>query len=166
MENHKSLKPPPFNKTFRRNLSSRVLSSVVFVITISLLVNFRLFGNDAPLLTQLVLGFFALSSFILSIYNFGDRFVLDETGIAYTNVLIGRKRGVKKHVKWSDIESVKEYRGKTLFLFLREGGKKMVLDSIERYPELREIVRASTDDFSVWPQKSKIHQHRGGENQH
>ena len=103
-----------------------------------------------PLPTQLFLGAIAVISLILSIYNLGDRFIVDEGGISYENRLIKRRWGGRRRLEWSEVVHAKEYRGKTLFLFLEEGKKRFVIDSIDDYEGLKAIILSNVKDFHHW----------------
>ena len=101
-----------------------------------------------------VLASLALASLASLISAFADRYTLSETGIEYSNSLLLRLGVRPRRVAWDQVVQVKEprrpgaggaeARSGPLFLVLRSG-RKMVLDSLQDYDEIRRAVRHHCD---------------------
>ncbi len=81
---------------------------------------------------------------------YADRYVLEESGILYENRLLRLLGAAPRRLRWSDVARVREHRRlsfgrpearpSALFLIPRSG-RRMVLDSLERFDEVLSIVR-------------------------
>lgn len=138
----------PTVRTFRRSSGQRFLSIACAVIFPGGAAS-MLLENGFTIGASILL---ALS--LLSLANltgaYADRYTLGESGVQYENRLLG-KLGVRpRYLAWEDVARVREHRRlsfgrpeaspSTLFLFPRSG-RRMVLDSLERFDEVLEIVR-------------------------
>ncbi len=85
-----------------------------------------------------------------SLLNLGDRYVLDEGGIAYSNPILSRLgMRLERRVPWTEVVSVRAHRGwshgsresapSALFLQLATGGR-FVIDSVDEMEEISRLV--------------------------
>ncbi len=140
--------PPGATRTFRRSPGQRFLSVACAAIFLGGAVSMLLEGGltiGASILLTLAL---------LSLANltgaYADRYTLGESGVLYENRLLGILGVRPRRLEWEDIERVREHRRlrfgrpdaspSALFLFPRSG-RRMVLDSLERFDEVLDIVR-------------------------
>ncbi len=97
-----------------------------------------------------VTGVLLLLSAGASLLNLGDRYVLDEGGISYSNPILSRLGlRLERRVPWPDVVSVRAHRGwshgfresapSALFLQLVTGGR-FVIDSVDEMEEVRRLV--------------------------
>ena len=98
----------------------------------------------------MVAGLLLLLSAGASLLNLGDRYVLDEGGIAYSNPILSRLGlRLERRVPWPDVVSVRAHRGwshgfresapSALFLQLATGGR-FVIDSVDEMAEIGRLI--------------------------
>jgi hypothetical protein len=92
-----------------------------------------------------LLGLLALLSLVNLITSWGDRLLLDADGIEQRNLMLARLGVRPRRLAWSEIAEVREHRGPAsgrssgaprALVLVPRSGKRMVLDSLERYDEL------------------------------
>lgn len=98
-----------------------------------------------------LLGMMALLSLANLVTAWGDRLILDAGGIEQRNLLLARLGVRPRRLPWSDIGAVREHRSPRAgrssgapraVVLVPRAGKRMVLDSLERFDE---VVRAVTE---------------------
>ena len=138
--------------TYRRSRETRVLS-VGCALLFAILEITHLSTGGSPLsgggLLLVILVVLGVGGVLL---NFGDRYRIDDEGVEYSNPLLGRL-GVRlgRRVAWSEVTSmrthrtirhgVREEKPAALFLHVRSG-RRLVLDSLERFDEVVGLVTA------------------------
>jgi hypothetical protein len=127
--------------TLRTAGGQRLWGAVVFVGCALGAVTLALTGG-APWLTWLALGIFGGAAGVASVANFGDRWSVDDEGLAYRNVLTGRLGWPRqRRAAWDDVLSATEHEGRTWFVEV-EGQRRWVLDHVDAHDELQRLFEA------------------------
>lgn len=140
--------PAGARRVYRRSTGSRLVGSASALLFFGGALSAATAG--ATLACLVLIGLSAISLVNL-VGVWADRYVLDDAGIEYGNLLLLRLGVRPRRAAWEEIRDVREVRplrrGReegpptALFLTLRSG-RRMVLDSIEGFSELMESVRA------------------------
>lgn len=124
-------------REFGKTLSVRVQAVLSVVVLASLFLDL-VAPPAAPLPSLLVVGTLLLLSAVYLVSAFGDRFVLEEEAVRYENrwlARVGLPRA--RSLRFDAIGTLREHRGKTLFLRDRDG-RRFVIDAVADYVELRD----------------------------
>jgi hypothetical protein len=138
----------PAPRVYRRTLGTRLLAGACAALltsgALAAAINSGLSGG------VLFLAALALLSLANLVTAFGDRYTLSEQGIEYGNRLLRPLGRAPRRVAWGDIERLREHHRRrpggaasapsALFLTTRSG-RRLVLDSLERYDEVLATVR-------------------------
>lgn len=139
-------------RTFRRTLGSRLLSAAAVVLFAGLTgLTILQPPEGGMLLGLLVCGLLLLVSLLALTVNFGDRIVVDETGVRFRNVWRERlKIGRTQQLRWDEVEEVRELQpgrrtgtlpaARTLVVRTRSG-RRFMFDSIEGIEEVSDLLR-------------------------
>lgn len=132
----------------------RILSVASFLLFSALWTYHLLAGGRLVSLPGIALGTLLLLSAGASLLNLGDRYRIDEEGIAYANPVLGRL-GLRldRRVRWEEIVSVRAHR--TFVHGVRESaptalfldvvsGPRFVIDSVEGFDEMHRLVETRT----------------------
>ncbi|MFN7974144.1 MAG: hypothetical protein U0166_17645 [Acidobacteriota bacterium] len=127
-------------RTFRKTLGTRIQSVLCAVLMVGLLLDLALAPDRSPWPSLLVVGMLALLSLVYVASAFGDRYVLEATGISYeSRVLAFFRVAARRDLAFDDIASISEHRGRTLFL--RDArGRRFVIDAVDGYVEIRDVL--------------------------
>ena len=114
------------------------------VLAVLALAAFAMAGQGAAAWSWFFLWAFMLAAVLASVANFGDRWVVDDEGITYRNVLLQRtplaRLAPARHAAWRDVHSAQEQDGKTWFLEV-EGQKRWILDHLDAHEHLRLVLQ-------------------------
>ncbi len=141
-------------KVFRRSFGVRALSVGCALLFAALWAYHFAAGGTLLSPGGLVPMLLLLLSAGASLLNLGDRYLLDDEGIRYRNPLLSRLGlRVDRGASWEEVVSVRTHRGLghgsreshpgALFLDL-SSGRRIVIDSVERFEELRRLISAHT----------------------
>jgi len=145
-------RPPPGGvgaRTYRRSLGTRVLSAVAALLFVAAAASgLWTAGAGAAGLALAALAGLSLANLVSA---FWDRVTLGEDGIEYRNALLARLGVPPRRIAWEEVEEVREHRRparegdggapRAVFLIPR-AGRRIVLDSLEKFDEVRSTVRA------------------------
>lgn len=149
--------PPPVSgdavapRTYRRTTGTRALSAVCAMLFLGGAAS--VLAASGPTAWFFVLAALAIASLASLISAFADRYTLSETGIEYSNAFLLRLGVRPRRVAWDQVVRVREPRrpgvgaerhAGPLFLLLRSG-RRMVLDSLQDYEEIRRTVLQHCD---------------------
>jgi len=152
---------PPAPRVFRRTLAAR-LTSLVALLLFGAAVALRAAAGDFGV-GFLVVTALALAALAGSISAWGDRFVFDHDGVTRENALlvwlaggresVGRDSLGRRRLAWRDVARVQAHRpprgmGGALFL-VPYRGRRMALDAIEDFEEIRRRVEAALAAVAV-----------------
>jgi hypothetical protein len=135
------------SRTFRRTTGSRLAGSACVLLFAGGAASAAAAEGAGP--AFLVLLGLTGASLVNLAGVWGDRYLVDEAGIEYRNPLLVRLGRRPRRVGWDEIEDVREVMprgaagdGKPIAIFLTpRTGRRMVLDSLEQFDQLLEIVR-------------------------
>jgi hypothetical protein len=140
------------SRTYRRTWATRTLSAVCAILFLGGAATVGSSSGWTPWFFTLAA--LALASLASLISAFADRYTLSETGIEYRNAVLARLGVRPRRVAWEDVVQVREPRrpragggeprAGPLFLTLRSG-RRMVIDSLQDYDEVRRTVRLRCD---------------------
>lgn len=126
-------------RSFRKTRSTRVQAVLTLGILLVLLGDLGWSGGASPVAVG-VLTALALVALVYLVLAFGDRFDLQDDAVHYRNVWLGRLGlGRERALDLSQIASLREHRGRTLFIKDRSG-KRFVIDAVTDYVELRDHI--------------------------
>jgi hypothetical protein len=144
--------PPHAKRVFRRTLGSRLLS-VVAVVLFAGLTGITLLQSPAggSFIGLAVCALLLLISLLVLAANFGDRIVVEESGVRLCNVWREKLRiGGGRLLRWEEVEEVRELQpgrrtgtlpsARTLVVRTR-AGRRWVFDSIEGIEEVAALLR-------------------------
>jgi len=131
---------------YRRNAATRMVAVAVAALFVSGAISSLILSG--PGTGFILLALLALLALLNLITSWGDRLLLDGDGLEQRNLFLMRLGVRPRRLLWSDIAELREHRGpgagrtsgapRALVLVPRSG-KRMVLDSLERYDE---VIRA------------------------
>lgn len=146
--------PPPPSRTaasrpdggvqsYRRNAATRIVAVAAAALFVSGSISSLILAG--PGTGSTILGLLALLGLVNLLTSWGDRLLLDADGIEQRNLLLSRLGVRPRRLAWSDIAEVREHRGPAsgrssgaprALVLVPRSGKRMVLDSLERYDEV------------------------------
>ena len=133
-------------QTYRRNATTRIVGVAATALFVSGSISSLILSG--PGAGFALLGLLALLSLANLVTAWGDRLILDAEGIEQRNLLLSRIGMRPRRLAWSDIAAVREHRGPAsgrspgaprALLLIPRAGRRMVIDSLERYDE---VIRA------------------------
>lgn len=139
-------------RIFRRTLGSRLLSAAAAALFFCLMALTILRPPaDGMLGGVLVCGLLLLLSLTAVAANFGDRIVVDATGVRFHNLWRERLRIDRSRLmRWDEVEEVRELqpggrtgilRGTSTLVVRTHSGRRYVIDSIEGIDEVAALLR-------------------------
>ena len=152
-------------RTFHRSFGIRALS-VGSTLLFALLWAYHLATGGGFLSPGgLVLVLLLLLAAGASLLNLGDRYRIDEAGIAYANPALSRLGlRIGRRVAWDEVVSVRAHRAvshgsveavpSALFLELASGGR-FVIDSVEGLEEIRRLISAQLEAVRSRPRTAQ-----------
>ncbi|MCZ6779941.1 MAG: hypothetical protein O7F16_13395 [Acidobacteria bacterium] len=139
-------------RIFRRTLGARLLSAAAAALFSCLMALTILQPPaDGMLGGALVCGLLLLLSLAAVAVNFGDRIVVDATGVRFRNLWRERLRiGGTRLLRWDEVEEVRELQrarrtgtlpGAGTLVVRTRSGRRYVIDSIEGIEEVAALLR-------------------------
>ena len=126
------------SESFQTGWGPRLLGLTVLLAVLAVAGSLAA-GGGAPVWTWLLLGCFGLAALLATVANFGDRWIVDDEGLAYRNdwtARIGWPRS--RRAAWSDVMEARDYEGRTWFVIV-EGQKRWVIDQLRDHERLRVV---------------------------
>lgn len=116
------------------------MHAVVCTLLLALLLADLLRPGNASLVPILIVATLLSLAVGFLVSAFGDHYVLEDDGVRYENAWLARLGFSRvRRLPFDGIASVREHRGRTLFL-RDTAGRRFVIDAVEDYFELRDRI--------------------------
>lgn len=134
-------------QTYRRNATTRMVGVAATALFVSGSISSLILSG--PGAGFALLGILALLSLVNLVTAWGDRLVLDAEGIEQRNLLLSRIGMRPRRLLWREIAAVRQHHGPAsgrstgaprALLLIPRSGRRMVIDSLERYDEVIRVV--------------------------